>query len=145
MGLRVVDDADDFDLRVACDFVKAHDDQPRQVGDGHLLETSADLWADKQNWPLAGANELARLCADSFAYFLDRLRRSANEQSALGMLDSRGDFVLQRRIERQDEQATFGVAIAGADRASQAMADIFGQEYQVFGFGGVIAQRFEHL
>src|SRR5262245_2412243 len=143
--LAVVYDSNNLNFGVPRDLAIAHDDQPGQVGGSHLLQAGTDLRTDEHDRPLARASELGQLGAEFFAQLFDRLRGSADEQSALGVLDAGRDPVLQRRVKRQDEQPCFGVAIAAANGAGQSMTDVFGKENQVLGFAGVVAERFQDL
>ena len=59
------------------------------------------------------------LGGDQPAGRLDRLRRHADEQPVLVVLEAGADPVLQRRIERDHVQPALRVAIAGADRPGQ--------------------------
>src|SRR5262245_53968658 len=117
--LAVVYDSNNLNFGVPRDLAIAHDDQPGQIGGGHLLQAGTDLRADQYDRPLPGAGELGQLGAEPLAQFFDRLWDRPDKQSALGVLDAGRDPVLQRRVKRQDEQPCFGVAITAANRAGQ--------------------------
>jgi hypothetical protein len=61
------------------------------------------------------------------------------------VVNSRGNLVLECRIERQDKDAAFGVPVAGADGPRQAMADILAEDDRVLGLASVVAERFQNL
>ena len=58
---------------------------------------------------------------------LHGLRRHADKHPVLVVIETGANPILQGRIERNHVQAMILVAIAGANRAGQAVADVFGQ------------------
>src|SRR5258707_12967634 len=130
--------ADDFYSRIARNLVETQHRQSRQVARGHLLQARPNLRANEHYWLAALPSELSQLIANEIAQPLDGRRRSADEQAPPRVIHARGNLVLDRGIERQYIDATFGIAVAGADGASQAMADVFTEDDRVFRLAGIV-------
>ena len=136
-------DAYGFDIDTLDDFAVGHHSDGGQGRFNQFADGGADLGRAEDDSAEALGHEFADVGGDGFGDGSGELWWEGEEAAAVVAFDVTVEGVFEGGVEGDAVDSAGFVAVLAADGAGEAVADGFGEDFDVFGFGGPFAEGFE--